>query len=55
MSVRSVATRIAAALTFSLLAACAADAPTAPQKRLTPTAAAKDLCPNGYSVAEGRC
>ena len=55
MFVLRVLPRLAAIVALSTLAACAADAPTAPhQRQVSPSKPAADVC-SGYSVADARC
>jgi hypothetical protein len=54
MSVRSLLTRVVAVVALTSAAACAIDTPTAPQ--LQPSAKpAANVCPQGYSVPDGKC
>ena len=56
MSIYRVLPRIAAVVALSTLAACAADAPTAPgQRQIAPAKPAADVCPGGYSIADAKC
>jgi hypothetical protein len=54
MSVRPVFTRLLPVLALVALGACASESPTAPN-RLAPTTPSADMCPGGYSLADGKC
>ena len=54
MSVRPVLSRLLAVLALVSLAACASESPTAPG-RLAPTTPSANMCPGGYSEANGKC
>lgn len=54
MSVRPVITRLLAVLALISLAACASESPTAPH-RLAPSTPSANMCPSGYSLANGKC